>query len=282
MKKNNSRLYITVIIFVSLCLALLTTVILLKKVPKKEISIPSVSKSLSKVSGGRLWIKLQDDDSLYKSKDVVNGFIIADSNNQPIANFEIVLTYDPTIVQLITIENLEPDFQTVKQLNKERAVLTGTKKLTVNTPLIFKETSLVMFRFKAVKSGNSYLRLLFSPYKKISSHLFNEQTKEILNQVKEAIVFIGQPVTVAKNQTVHLFNTNLILKLQSIEKPSATCRDCLTLVTLKVENNGKTKDLVFKSGGIAGVLVNQINAFGYTFKLDSLGENEVNLIYYKI
>lgn len=239
------------IIFVFLCLGLFVAIL--------------VFRSPTKAPGGRIWIKLQDEVFLYKPDDFVRGFIMIDSNNQPINDFNIAFTYDSTSLQLITFENLEPSLQAVIKSEKGKVVLTGTKKSSVNGPLILKETPLVMFSFKASKLGNSYLGLQFSS-----------------NKIKGETIFIGQTITAVKNQTIILPGTNLKLKLQSIEKPSLNCRDCLTLVTLEVEDNGKTEDLVFKSGGIAGVLVNQINAFGYTFKLDSFGENEVNLIYYKI
>jgi len=244
--KNNK------IIFVLLCLGLLAVIL--------------VFKSPTKAPGSRIWIKLQDEVFLYKPNDFIRGFIMIDSDNQPINDFNIAFTYDSTSLQLITFENLEPSLQAVIKSEKEKIVLAGTKKPSVNGPLILKETPLVMFSFKTLKPGNSYLGLQFSS---------NEKTKG-------EMIFIGQTITAAKNQTMILPGTNLKLKLQSIEKPSLNCRDCLTLVTLKAEDNGKIKDLVFKSGGIAGVLVNQINALGYSFKLDFIGENEVNLIYYKI
>jgi len=241
------------IVCVLLCLGLLATILVVRN-PSKTSSI-------------KLWIKMQDDVFLYKPNDFIRGFILADSNNQEINDFNITFTYDSTRFQLVTFENLEPNLQALIKSEKEKVILTGTKKPTVDTPLIFKETPLVMFSFKALKPGKSYLGLQSSSNKKI----------------KGETIFIGQQIIVDKNKTTIITGTNLKLKLQSMEKPSPSCRDCLTLITLKVEdNNGQTQDLVFKSGGIAGVLVNQINAFGYSFKLDFIGENEVNLIYYKI
>jgi len=239
------------IIFVLLCLGLLATIL--------------VVKNSFKTSSSSLWIKMQDDVFLYKPDDFIRGFILADSNNQEINNLKIVFTYDPTVVQLISFENIEPNLQTEIKSEKEKVVLTGTKKPTTVTSLIFKESPLVMFSFKALKPGKSYLGLQFSSNKKI----------------KGETIFIGRSTMVVKNKTTAIPGTNLKLQIQSMEKPSPNCRDCLTLVTLKVEDNGKTEDLVFKSGGIAGVLVNQINVFGYTFKLESFGEDEVNFIYYR-
>jgi len=91
---------------------------------------------------------------------------------------------------------------------------------------------------------------------------------------------IGQSLLLNKNQPTNLPNSKITLKLLEVVKPDEKCRDCITSAKVEVKKDGQTKEIEFKSGGIAGYLVDQQEAFGYQFKLTNLESNNANFIWF--
>ena len=87
-------------------------------------------------------------------------------------------------------------------------------------------------------------------------------------------------IAVSKDQTVSLPTSQVTLRLTSASIPKENCRDCITKVSLEVQNDTKKQIIEFKSGGIMGSIPKSQLAFGYVFDLYDVTSDQI-LIQYK-
>lgn len=229
---------------------------------------------------GSLTLKAKSNETFVSQKKPLTLYVYADSDNQPITGYDVILNYDSSLVNFINHKNLQPDFQIFTKKEKDRLVITGIKNLNSATPTVFADSSLIELTFQPQKTGQVNFSIEYTPDSKKDSNLITDKTAEVLGKVEGIKFNIGQELMLAKNQPMTLSDGKITLKLTEVISPDEKCRDCITSAKLEVKKEGQTKEIEFKSGGIAGYLINQQEAFGYQFKLENLEQNNVGLIYF--
>ncbi len=229
---------------------------------------------------GSLTLKAKNNETVVSQKNPITLYVYADSDNQPITGYDVILNYDSTKVEFVNHKNLQLDFQVFTKKDKDKLSITGIKNLNSTTPTVFTDSSLVELTFQPQKTGQVDFSIEYTPDSKKDSNLITDKTTEILGKVEGIKLYLGQEITLTKNQPIALPNSQISLKLLETIKPDDKCRDCITSAKIAVEKNGQTKEIEFKSGGIAGYMIDQQEAFGYQFKLENLEQNNVGLIYF--
>lgn len=92
---------------------------------------------------------------------------------------------------------------------------------------------------------------------------------------------VSDKVTLTKDEEVNLPNTPLTLTLTEVTIPPPRCRDCITGAKVIVRKNSEEKVIEFKSGGIAGIIQDTQEVFGFVFTLKGIEENTITLSYTK-
>lgn len=229
---------------------------------------------------GSLTLKAKNNETVTSQKNPVTLYVYAYSDNQPITGYDAILNYDSTKVDFVSHKNLQPDFQVFTKKEKNRLIITGIKNLNSTATTVFTDSSLVELTFQPQKTGQVNFSIEYTPDSKKDSNLITDKTSEILGKVEGIKLYIGQELTLIKNQSKTLPDGKTSLKLSEAVSPDEKCRDCITSAKIEVNKDGQTKEIEFKSGGIAGYLIDQQEAFGYQFKLENLEQNNVRLIYF--
>jgi hypothetical protein len=228
---------------------------------------------------GSLTFKVKNNETVLSQKKPIILYVYADSDNQPITGYDAILKYDSTQVEFVNHKNLQPDLQIFTKKEKDRLIITGVKNLNSNTSTVFTDSSLVELIFQPQKTGQVDFSFDFTYGSKKDSNLITDKTTEILGKIEGIKLYIGQELTLAKNQPTALSDGKITLKLTELVSPDEKCRDCISSAKVEVKKDGQTKEIEFKSGGIAGYLINQQEAFSYQFKIDSVGQSNIGLIW---
>lgn len=250
-----------------------------KTIVKKQAEKISPTVILPKA---KLYLKTKDGKTVYSQNQTIALVAYADSLNQPISGYDILLNYDQTKVKFLNQQNLLPEFQ-IFIPDKNKLTITGVKKLEAKSASIFNNTPLLELNFGGLTAGPVAFNIEYTSSSKKDSNLIDDQSKDILQQVQSLNILIGQSITLLKNQEVNIPNTKLTVNLKETTIPTQPCYDCVTGVLVEVKNdNNSFQPLNFRTGGIAGDMVVQQDLFGYRFQLEEVKENQVRLTLGKI
>lgn len=283
---NHNKKFLTLILAI-LCLIFLLLIVSLVIILKKTSSSkPPATAKISPTKSapvvkerGRLTLKPKNNRTIVSRQKPITLFLYADSDNQPITGYDAVVNYDSTKVDFVNYKNLQPDFQVFTKKEKNELMITGVKNLNSTGPTVFADSSLIELTFQGKQTGQTNFSLEYTPESKKDSNLINDKTKDILGKVEGVKISIGQQLNLIKNQPKAIADGKITLKLIEVIKPDNKCRDCLTSVKVEVKKNGQTKEIEFKSGGIAGYMIDQQEAFDYLFKLTQVGQGNISLIW---
>lgn len=285
--QNHNKLFLTVIFVLlsAVFLLLIFSVVMKLRKPTPPTGGPTTTQVSPTIpllvkEKGRLTLKAKNNDTVASQKNPLTLYVYADSDNQPITGYDVILSYDSDLVNFINHKNLQPDFQVFTKKEKGKLIITGIKNLNSTAPTVFTDSSLVELTFQPQKTGQVNFSIEYTPDSKKDSNLITDKTSEVLGKVEGIKLFLGQELTLTKNQPTTLPNSQISLKLLEAIKPDDKCRDCITSAKVEVKKDDQIKEIEFKSGGIAGFLIDQQEAFGYQFKLESLEQNNVGLIWF--
>lgn len=229
---------------------------------------------------GRLTLKAKNNETIVSQQKPLSLYLYADSDNQPISGYDAILNYNSDVVDFVSHKNLQPDFQLFVKSEKNKLIITGIKNLSSTAPIVFSDSSLAELTFQPKQTSQVDFSFEYIPESKKDSNLITDETSEVLGKVEGIKLYLGQSLTLNKNKPASLPNDNLVLKLTEVVKPDNQCRDCITSAKVEVKKGEETKEIEFKSGGIAGYLINEQEAFGYQFKLENLGQTTVGLVWF--
>jgi hypothetical protein len=186
---HNNKLFITalvsvvIIIFVLLIGALMVTQLNSKKGQnntkadiQKENEMTNPLKDLDHGS-----LTLTTTPTAVVAGSTVSMMVVADSAGKMINGYDVVLKYDPTLLEFSSFKPLQQDFQVfqVDKTNTAKLTLTGTKRLNTN-PIIFAQTQILEVSFKALKKGNASVSFDYAPLSRTDSNLVSSENKDVL------------------------------------------------------------------------------------------------------
>ena len=247
----------------------------------KDKITPSASVSAKKAT---LALKTADNNTIItSSQETIPLLVVADSDSEPINQFNIVVSYDKNTTQLENYKPLLADFDYAVQKEDGKIKVSGTKKLSASQPAIFKETQLAQLTFKKAEgvtssgSATFSFNILTSPSG--GSKLVDAKNLNMEVSASGVKLSQGTKITLVKNQAATLSDTGITLTLLATTMSDDKCRDCITYAKVKVAKDGQEQQLEYKIGGIAGFMVNKLDAFNYTFQLEKINPDTVELTY---
>lgn len=227
-------------------------------------------------------IYINPDSNQYTTvNSSIELIVVADSKNYPIVGYDLDIKYDKNFLKFEKAINSSSDFFDLFSSEKDDSlVITGIKKLTSKETIYLEKKAMVSLQFKTLKRGKTEIFLIRKDHNKNDSNLITENNEDILDKTNNSIIFIGESVSLKKNQSFVIDN-NLKISLKDLQDQQPDCRDCLVQVNLIVETNGQSKELNFKSGGFAGLVIDRLSAFGHLFLLKELKNNQVIFFIYE-
>lgn len=202
--------------------------------------------------------------------------VTADSKNAEILGYDLDLNFDNNILVFDHFENLEPDKFDLYTTEKDNDLFaTGIKKTDVSSSIVFTNTPLVKLFFKSKNTGKTEIDLVFKPQSKRDSNLINESSQDILDKVNKLTITITKEINLTINKSVTY--QDLSLKLVEVSIPKSGCVDCITYAKVEVEKNNQSKELVFKTGGIAGLSETNFMIFDHTLFLNDIQFDHIAL-----
>ncbi len=226
-------------------------------------------------------IKLQSGSRSLVSGEEGNIIVVADSVKKPIVGFDVVINYPEDKVILLSLGRQLADFSYFKKQLKNRIIITGVKKPEVKNNIVFDNTVLTEIKFKTKAEGMIDFKIDWQAGTRNKTNLIDDNSVNILGRAEDIRVGSGEKITLDLGKPVSLAK-GLSAELISVEKPDVRCRDCMTVITVRVMKDGKKQESFFKEGGIMGLKQDNFSSFGYNFVLSEVSSNRtVTLVYYE-
>lgn len=274
------------IVFVAL--AVLSTGIILvsrQKIQRDEAQItptptPKPNAFVEPEKGGMLTLRDADRSAVFRKGERIPLTVIADSSQQPIVGYDVVIQFDPDTVIYREAVNRQDDFQLLPAAQKNRVILTGTKKLDIKAGTVFNSAILADLTFEATSEGPAAFSIVYEKGKTNDSNLMTETNEDILGKTQSDIIGVGETITLQKGIETPIDNGAATVTLMDAVKQAQPCVDCMDTADLQVMKDGKTEQATFRFGGIAGFMEADAEAFDYVFHVDNVASGSVRLSYY--
>ena len=206
--------------------------------------------------------------------------LIGNSKNYLITGYDLVLLYDKDKVSFKERKNMLEDFSIYDQQKPGQFIVTGMSKPTTQTKISFKDTPLLQLTFQAVATGQAEFKISWEKNSKKESNLISDNSQEVLDLVQGTTINIGKKVTLRKNQPIKL-EDGVEVTLVDVTSATPECFDCISSAEISVTKNNQKKNFVFKIGGLAGLMITEFSEFNYSYYLENINSNEVDLIILK-
>ena len=107
----------------------------------------------------------------------------------PIISIDLLLNYDPTLLEFINLESLNPLFINPRKLtNGSELIVSLVERSTQNQTL--PELEIATLIFKALKPGETFIKPIFNETEKSSMVIEASNSKNILNEINPVQVVI--------------------------------------------------------------------------------------------
>jgi len=271
----------TLLIILILLVVFLILFFFLKSSSRTKIRSQPTEAPTASVIQSQGWFKLKSlTDATVSLDDQVTINLLADSVNQHVLGYDLVLTYDAGKLTLKEVKNLLEDFDIYKKQSVGKLMITGVLRPTVKTKNPFQNTFLVRLEFQAVASGQANLKIDWQKDSTKDSNLISDQNQDILGPVQPLTINIGKKTTLIKNKPL-LLEEGLTVELVDLTPPDSHCFDCLSSAKISLSKDNQKKEFTFKEGGIAGLIINEFSQFNYGFHLDKINDNGIEIIIFK-
>lgn len=183
---------IALILFVGLIIYLRTIFM-----PRKSdtVSISEMPTPTIMLEKGKMSLKLSQTspESLTVGKPVTIA-VVAESAEEPIVGFDVVVEYNPQMMIFASSESILPEFQILEQKNVDNVTLIGLKKLSASIPVALQDSKIAELTFTPKKAGTHTFSLAFTPGSSADSNLMTEETdtKDILGSVSSLTVTVAE------------------------------------------------------------------------------------------
>lgn len=157
--------------------------------PKKE-KVP-VTPVKQKVKGV---IKVSTKDNIrnFKVGDTVELIVSANSDNQSVIGYDVMLTYDATRLQFKESESLDPSFNMFTFTKKGKVSLTGVKRVKPAVSTVMTGNPIGKVTLKATSSGPVKISIDFISNSLKDSNLMNGKNEDVLGGVEGVELVVGK------------------------------------------------------------------------------------------
>ncbi len=141
---------------------------------KEEVISPT---PISQISSSKKFFKLTlpSTKNTFSFNDHVNIEIYADSEGKNISGYDLIISYDPQGLELVSADSNLVNFSLYSFKKDNYLTLMATKKLNSNTQTVFTSTKIVTLNFKPKKLGKYQISLLEN-YGKEKTQMVDDQT----------------------------------------------------------------------------------------------------------
>ncbi len=233
---------------------------------KKDMKKPTVS------------FRTQSEKEIYGVGDTIDVIVSADSKGEAITAFDLILDYNHSVLEYIEARPLISSYDVILPKSDTKIAIIGSQKVTVEEAQQFKDTALVLLRFKALEEGDSEMDFVFTPNSDTETNLFTVQNIDIVKEVKIQPVRVGKTTTMTKGAPIEI-SSDISATLESFLAPPSDCFDCMASATIVVQKGKISKKIEFTAGGIGGRLPEPVAFGGYIFDLVDITANSVIIAY---
>ena len=205
----------------------------------------------------------------------ISVILSGDSKEISVGGYDAVINYDPAILEFISAKSEMDDFDFFTTQKTNQISLTASLKLSSRAAPVT-DAILATLRFKTKKEGTTFLNFQYEPDATTDSNMLSDKTKDILGTVSDLTLVIGKKLSLTLNKPTIFEGKTITLVELSI--PPANCSDCLSLVRVAVEENGKTDMLSYKNGGIEGIVEREKSLGTTVYRLEDANESAAIII----
>lgn len=126
----------------------------------------------------------------YKLGELIIVQVLANSDNQSVSGFDLVVTYNPTKLKYMSNEVLDKDFQAITKNNKGILKITAYKTTSDVGGKVFADKALVSLNFAPITTGEASISLMFAKNQTNETNLLNDQNEDVLTIIKSANITI--------------------------------------------------------------------------------------------
>jgi len=192
METNNSNIFKFILIVVFIVLVILGGVLIFKnnnKNQEKAVSTENISPTVIPITK-RGFMNISEEISDIKIKNQVDLKLSVDSDGENVTAFDVLIAYDPTKVEYVTVNSLNPDFKAYTKDKEGNISLTVVKTNLNNVTSIFKGDDIIRLIFKPKTTGEIGFKILPSLGKETTKYV-NEKTQIIYPNINEVSVSVN-------------------------------------------------------------------------------------------
>lgn len=152
---------------------------------QKETVTPTVNLVKSFFS-----LRIANNLTSFSQNDNIILKIVADSDNKEIVGYDVLVAYDTSAFDLVSVSSLLPSFRVYKFAKENHLSLTGTKVIGTTTSAIFKDTALAEVVLKPKKTGN-FTFTLKPTINQEKTQMVDNQTKIIYPRLNEVALKVN-------------------------------------------------------------------------------------------
>ncbi len=97
--------------------------------------------------------------------------ITADSDVKDITGFDILLSYDPTLVEITQVQSVNPDFQIIKKDAGQYLTITGFKNPSASAKHVFQDSPIISIVAKPKSKGSAVFEILGAKGREMSKFI---------------------------------------------------------------------------------------------------------------
>lgn len=224
---------------------------------------------------GTLTLETDVKATTYRANQEITVIVSGNSKDSAVGGYDAVINYDPEMLEFVRAKNEMDDFDFFVTQKTNQVSLTASLKLSSNAaPLT--DAILATLSFKTKKEGATKLSFHYVPDVTTDSNMLSDKAKDILGTVQDLELTVGKKITLTLNKPVVFEDKKYTLIEATI--PDAACRDCLSVVRVAIEENGKTDILSYKNGGFDGLVEREKSIGAMVYRLEDVSTTSVSLI----
>ncbi|KXK08822.1 MAG: hypothetical protein UZ21_OP11001000377 [Microgenomates bacterium OLB22] len=245
------------------------------KQPTEKINIKPTG-AIAPKRKGIIKVGMQDNRVLVGKGETLSLVVVASSGGVEVNGYDVVLQYDPEVVQFIDVQPIETDFDSVSTVSDNALIITGSLKLSKEVSPVLKDNALSIIRFKTLREGSPRFALDFINGSMKDTNLATSKAEDILGSVTNPLVRVVGTQKITKGRPLKV-GPDLTLELQEITVPPKDCFDCFTQVNIVATGEKGSETLLFKNGGLAGVIDQKRTSSGYVIEIGDISGDSLDL-----
>ena len=191
---ENNKIYITLLaVFLFIFVGTSLTLYLSKKNPaenqlaatvQNQLPVPTVMPQV-----GAILLQLPDGATKFRVGTPVTIQVLADSHNEGIVGWDMLLDYDTTAADFVGASSALPDFKIYSYRRANWLTLTSIQSLSSKTPSVFTGKVIATLTFRPKKAGNLIITIKAAEGNE-KTDLVTAQTKALYPQLNSVMLTV--------------------------------------------------------------------------------------------